>query len=110
MITKDLLKDFPLRWISYRLNKPRFMDRQREIIEGLTLADKRFPDELRLAALGALQNHDLEVVRCGLSALAFVGVADDIPALQRLAMHEDPIVVQDTHTCLFEIKRRLRHA
>ena len=110
MLSKDALKDFPLRWVTRHLVNPYFMALQRQQIEELTLADKTFPAELRLRALEAVGSRDREVVRCGLSALAFVGMAEDAAVVQALRRHANKNVARDAGTCLFEIKQRSRRA
>ena len=106
MTATEALKDFPLRWVVYPLSKPRFLANQRAIIEELAAADEQFPARLRRAALMAIQSRDAEVVRCGLSALAFVGTLDDLPAVGTLELHGSSMVQREMRTCLFEIKHR----
>ena len=105
MFSKDALKDYPMRWVTRKLSNPYFMALQKEQIDELTLADRAFPAELRFCALKAVQSHDLETVRYGLSALAFVGLAEDAIIVQSLVAHTSKSVSQDAKTCLFEIMR-----
>lgn len=108
MLPKDALKDYPLCWVARKLTNPHFMARQRKQIDELTAVDEAFPAELRSCALEAVQSRDLEVIRCGLSALAFVGARADAIIIQPLLVHPNSRVAREAKTCLFEIKQRGR--
>ena len=55
-----------------------------------------------------MRSHGIEVVRHGLSALAFIGAAEDAGAVRPLLTHANKGVARDAGICLFEIKQRGR--
>lgn len=101
-------RDFLLRGMPWDLSRPRFMDFQREHIGDKARSDPSFPANLRLVALESLENERPEVVRRGLVALTFVGMREDLPIVEKLAMHSDVDISRDARTCLFEMSKRHR--
>jgi hypothetical protein len=101
-------RDFLLKRMPWDLSRPRFMDFQRDHIAEKTAADPMFPSRLRHVALEALERDDPEVVCRALTALAFVGVRDDLPVIEGFATDDDPRTARFARTCLFEITKRRR--
>ncbi|HJT19785.1 MAG TPA: hypothetical protein VJ746_04915 [Nitrospira sp.] len=108
MTDADLLsvvRDFLLKRMPWDLSRPRFIENQREHLREKAQADPMFPVRLREVALETLQSDKPEIIRRGLTALAFVGAEIDLPAIERLKAHRHPAVSRDAGTCLFEIKK-----
>jgi hypothetical protein len=88
-------------------NTPFLMGLLGEFIGNETAAKADFSQNLRTAAFHAIDNGDNPVlIRQALQCLAHVGEPNDVQALTSLLQHEDPLVVRDARTCIFEIKHR----
>jgi hypothetical protein len=107
MADDDLIvvRDFLLKGLPWDLSRPRFMDFQREQIREKAQGDPAFLSRLRQVALEALRRPEPEVVCRGLTALAFVGVSEDISLVNKLAAHSHPEISKYAKTCAFEIKK-----
>jgi hypothetical protein len=81
------------------------MDYLKESLDDKTDADPSFPAQLRSAALKALETDDSDLLRRGLTALAFVGRIEDATVVDALTQHADADVAKDARTSLFEIRR-----
>ncbi len=78
----------------------------RERINDETVERSDFSENLKRAAFHAIDHGEVVLTRQALHAIAFVGQLEDIPRLNALLEHPDPLVVRDVKTCLFEIRRR----
>src|SRR2546430_9772882 len=100
----DEAKFYMLHRMPWGLSRPRFMDSQRKHIEQVALARPEFPGYLRQAALTALDADDTELIRRGLTALAFVVTPDDLSRVKQFLVHKDTDIAKDAKTCVFEIE------
>lgn len=105
-----VVRDFLLKGMPWDLSRPRFMDFQRQHIREQTDANSTFPSRLRQVALEALERDDPEAICRGLTALAFVGTREDLPAIERFKTHNHPKISKFATTCLFEVKKNDRAA
>lgn len=105
---KDLFnaKDFLFRRMPWDLSHPRFINFQREYIQDKVEAEPGFSSFLRVVALYYLENGESKLLRRCLTALAIVGVIEDIPSIERFKLHRNAEISKDAKTCIFEIKKR----
>ncbi len=87
------------------LDAPRFVSMLREFIKESADAHIGFGKKLRETAMVAITDSDPEVIRQALQCLAHVGALEDVPALNALEQHANPLVQRDVKTCIFEIQK-----
>lgn len=93
------LTRFPARY----LRRPLYVDMFRGFVERWANGHPNFADDLRKAALSAIGDEDVELIRRCLQCLAHVGLPEDIPAIKALSEHPNPAIVADAKTCIHEI-------
>lgn len=89
----------------YGLNQPRFIGFNARWIREAEEGRPGFSTSLRHVALQALDSPDSLMVSQGVSALAVVGLPDDLPRLMELMESGGP-VAKDARTAAWEIEHR----
>jgi len=103
------LREYAEHWFAHtdlRIERPNSLILSKNWIGQVASARPGFDAELRQIALAALNSLQRVLVHRGLAALAVIGTAEDLPAIEPLMPNPDPYISRAASTAHFEIAHR----
>ena len=104
----DLLREYAHHWLrrtALTLGHPNWLPLSRLLITQIERGRPGFADQLRQAALDALEGDDPGLQHRAVAALAVVGTPADIPSLRRAGRRAGAPLEQYARTAIFEIEQ-----